>query len=137
MSKTVIHSGVLAAVLAGALASCTMVVEDDRPSRPPLDRNFCTREYDPVCGVRNGDRQTFPNACEADVSGYRIVHPGQCRGRDPGPVPPPRPNPDPGPRVCTRIYDPVCAVDRGHRRTFPNACEAEAAGYRITHPGKC
>ncbi|HEY5818140.1 MAG TPA: Kazal-type serine protease inhibitor [Mesorhizobium sp.] len=44
---------------------------------------------------------------------------------------------DGGPRFCTREYDPVCAVDRGSRRTFGNACEARNAGYRIISGGEC
>jgi len=55
-----------------------------------------------------------------------------------GPRPLPRPIPiDDGPRYCTREYDPVCAVDRGSRRTFGNACEARNAGYRIVSGGEC
>lgn len=37
-------------------------------------------------------------------------------------------------QACPRIYRPVCALN-GH--TFPNACEARAAGQAIDHPGAC
>lgn len=53
---------------------------------------------------------------------------------DEGPRPLP---PRPGPMICTQEYDPVCARDGGDRRTFGNACEARAAGYRITRRGEC
>ncbi|RUX07898.1 MAG: peptidase [Mesorhizobium sp.] len=39
---------------------------------------FCTREYAPVCGRRHGEMRTFPNACEARASDYRIVGEGPC-----------------------------------------------------------
>lgn len=45
----------------------------------------------------------------------------------------------PGPRsgICTREYRPVCATRRGERQTFPNACTAEAQGFRIQYSGEC
>jgi len=39
--------------------------------------------------------------------------------------------------VCPQIYDPVCAERRGDERTFPNACEARTAGWRIVADGQC
>jgi hypothetical protein len=129
--------GAIAAVLlsGGVLAACTAVVVEERPPPPRPDRpQFCTMEYDPVCAVRGGSRQTFGNACEADRAGYRIVHPGECRrgGRaGPGPGRPDRP------QFCSREYAPVCAVRGGNRQTFGNSCEAEAAGYRIIRDGRC
>jgi hypothetical protein len=45
--------------------------------------------------------------------------------------------PEPGPRFCTRDYQPVCARRGNDRATFPNACEADRAGFRISHPGEC
>lgn len=47
--------------------------------------------------------------------------------------------PPPGspPTVCPRIYAPVCAAGFGERRTFPNACEARADGYRVIRDGEC
>lgn len=50
--------------------------------------------------------------------------------------PPPLP-PSPGPIICTQQYDPVCARDGSHVRTFGNACEARASGYRILYGGEC
>lgn len=128
---------VVAVVLSsGILAACTAVVVEERPPSPRPDRpQFCTMQYDPVCGERRGDRQTFGNACEADRAGYRIIHPGECRR--PGWGGPDRPGRPDRPQFCTREYAPVCAVNRGERATFGNACEAEAAGYRIIRDGRC
>lgn len=49
------------------------------------------------------------------------------------PPPPPRP----GPQFCTREYAPVCGRQGPRLKTFPNACEADRAGYRIAHGGQC
>jgi hypothetical protein len=50
----------------------------------------------------------------------------------PRPLPPP-----PGPQFCTQQYDPVCARRGATVRTFGNACEARADGYRILYGGEC
>ena len=39
--------------------------------------------------------------------------------------------------VCPANYNPVCAERRGQERTFPNACEADAANWRIVAYGQC
>lgn len=122
--------------LAGLVVLTSCVVVDDGPGRPypgplePEEPRFCTREYEPVCARADGDRRTFGNACEARRAGYRIIRDGECRRRD---------DDDSGeePRFCTREYAPVCARRGGHERTFGNACEAEAANYRIVAPGEC
>lgn len=51
---------------------------------------------------------------------------------EPRPLPP-----EPGPILCTREYAPVCAQSGGQARSFGNACEARASGYRIIHAGQC
>lgn len=100
---------------------CGSAGRDRRPDRP----GACSREYAPVCAVGRDGRQTFANLCEAQRAGYRLVHPGECRGRDRSRS------------FCTREYAPVCAIGRGGRQTFGNACEAERAGYRILRSGRC
>lgn len=48
--------------------------------------------------------------------------------------------PGPGndrPKVCTREYMPVCGGKGMKRKTFGNACEANAAGYSVVKEGKC
>ncbi|TIP27871.1 MAG: peptidase [Mesorhizobium sp.] len=117
-------------LLSAVLAACTaVVVEEDglgyRPPRP--EPQFCTRQYDPVCARRGGDRQTFANACLAERAGYRIISGGQCR--DGGG--------DGEQTFCTREYRPVCARRGSELRTFPNACEARAADYRIVDDRPC
>jgi hypothetical protein len=42
-----------------------------------------------------------------------------------------------GPVACTREYAPVCARNGTARQTFPNACEARAAGFSGIRPGEC
>ena len=48
-----------------------------------------------------------------------------------------RERPGRGQRVCTMEYNPVCAQRGRDRRTFGNACSADAEGYRIVSPGEC
>jgi Kazal-type serine protease inhibitor domain len=118
------------ALLFGTLLSACVVEEVPGPAPgrpfPPERPEFCSREYDPVCARRSGDRQTFPNACQAEAAGYRVISDGECRrgGFD-------------EPRFCTREYAPVCGRRGGSVRTFGNSCEAEVAGYRIISDGEC
>ena len=41
-------------------------------------QQFCTSEYAPVCARRGPQMQTFPNQCEAEGAGYRVVSDGPC-----------------------------------------------------------
>ncbi len=117
--------------LSALLAACTAVVDDGpayRPHRPERPQ-VCTAQYVPVCARRGSDRQSFANSCMAERAGYRIVHDGLCRGEAGG---------SGGKQTfCTREYAPVCASRRGEARTFPNACEARAARWRIVGNGAC
>lgn len=140
-SGSVVRRGAL--ILATAvLASCTVVVDDGPPPMRPLPPrpDICPQVFDPVCGRRGPVNQTFPNACEARSEGFRVVYPGRCRGGGGGGGGwdrPPRPDRPDRPGFCTREYAPVCARRRGNERTFPNACEAESAGWRIVDRGPC
>jgi len=49
-----------------------------RPGKPERPQ-FCTREYAPVCARRGGSVRTFPNSCEAERGGYRVIRGGPCR----------------------------------------------------------
>lgn len=125
------------AVTATVLAACTVVVDEGpgfRPPPGPREPAACTREYAPVCGQRGGDRRTFGNACMARADGYRIVSQGECRRGPSGPGSgwnrPPQ-------QACTMEYRPVCAQRGNQRRTFGNACSAEAEGFRVLRPGEC
>lgn len=109
------------------LTACSVEVVEDRGPRPVRPQPVCTMQYDPVCGQRGGQRQTFANACQARSSGFRIVGGGECR----------RERPDRPIQACTREFAPVCARRGGDRQTFPNACTARADGYRVIHPGDC
>lgn len=125
------------ALLAGLfMASCTVVVDEEPrpgPPRPGGPPQACTFEYAPVCAERGRDRQTFGNACQARVDGYRIVSQGECR-RGGGGV---GPGPDRGPQACTREYQPVCAARGGREQTFGNECVARADGFRVIYDGEC
>jgi hypothetical protein len=121
------------ALLFGTLLSACVVEEVPGPGPgprplPPERPQFCTREYDPVCARRGNDRQTFPNACQAEAQGYRVIRGGECRGGAGG---------GEQPRFCTREYAPVCARRGGERQTFSNSCEAENAGFRVISGGEC
>jgi hypothetical protein len=40
----------------------------------------------------------------------------------------------PKPKMCTKIYKPVCGCNN---KTYGNACVAAAAGISVAHEGKC
>ena len=129
--KPFLRLAALALVVGGVLSAC--VEEGPYPGGgyrplPPERPQFCSRQYDPVCATRGGDRQTFPNACQAEESGYRILRDGECRGGPAG---------GGGGGFCTRQYDPVCGRRDGSVRTFGNSCEADNAGARILYSGEC
>lgn len=43
-------------------------------------RAVCPLLYKPVCAERDGNEQTFPNACRAQAAGYAIISQGACDG---------------------------------------------------------
>jgi hypothetical protein len=124
--KTGIHAAarLTALLFAILVAACTVVVDETQPTRP--GPQFCTREYAPVCAVRNGVRRDFTNACLAANSGFRIIGQGECRR-----------GPQPRSDVCPQVYAPVCAVRTGQRQTFDNPCEAEAQSFQVIQSGQC
>ncbi len=141
-------------LLAGALFLAGCVPEGGPDYRPPVrpgpsQPQMCPMIYAPVCGERGSSRKTFGNACQARADGYRIVGNGQCTSR-PGPV---RAGEESGQdarrikaidrvvrgRVLVPARGNICqfAPAGNDRQTFPNRCEAERAGYRITGGGQC
>jgi hypothetical protein len=42
-------------------------------------QQYCTKEYVPVCARRGSRFQTFPNQCEAENAGFRVVSDGTCQ----------------------------------------------------------
>ena len=136
-AKSFARKAALTSLLSVVLASCTVVVDEGpgpRPPRPGPGPQFCTREYDPVCARRGTDRQTFANSCMAEAAGFRIIRGGECRGGgwDNGGG-----GGGGNQQFCTREYRPVCAQRGGSLRTFPNACEADSAGFRVVDRGPC
>lgn len=123
------RGGLLALGLLAFLSACTVVVEDNPPPGPGPGPGpgYCTREYDPVCGRRDGDRKTFANACLARAQDYKILYQGECRKQ----------NDDDNGGFCTREYRPVCARRGDELRTFPNRCEAESSNWRVIDQGPC
>lgn len=127
------------------LSSCVVVDEGSnyRPLPPrPGGPQACTMEYQPVCGERGNRQQTFPNSCNARAEGFRVAHNGECRSGNWRPTPPPVTRPTPPsrptpPRACTREYAPVCATSGNRTQTFPNACEAGNANFRVVSRGQC
>ena len=142
-------------VLAGVMFLAGCVAEGGPDYRPPVrpaptQPQMCPMNYAPVCGQRGSSRQTFGNACQARADGYRIVSNGQCNSRPvtgpgsgwagerPGRPPHQSNRPGcPGAGACTREFAPVCARRGSSTQTFPNRCEAERAGYRITSANQC
>jgi hypothetical protein len=119
---------------------------------------FCTLQFDPVCGC---DDRTYGNACEAAQAGISVASEGECQspgGQSCGGDLPGGSQtcgagefcnfaPDaicgfadatgtcqPTPEACILIFDPVCGCDG---RTYGNACEANSFGVSVASEGEC
>ena len=45
------------------------------PTKTPI---FCTENYDPVCGSKDGAQKTYSNACFAHADDAKVVADGEC-----------------------------------------------------------
>ncbi|WP_437680857.1 Kazal-type serine protease inhibitor family protein [Sorangium sp. So ce131] len=118
---------------------------------------FCTREYNPVCGC---DGRTYSNPCVANASGVSVASFGEC-GSEPDPkqacggiaglacdrgefcnyslealcgAADQMGTCETIPEACTFEYNPVCGCDD---RTYGNTCAANAAGVSVAYRGEC
>ncbi len=109
---------VLAALAAASLAPA-----------PGAAAGFCTAQWAPVCGVKDGVQKTYSNSGCAKADGAEVVREGQCGD--------PTPKPTKTPIFCTENYDPVCGSKDGATKTYSNGCFAKADGATVTAAGEC
>jgi len=81
---------------------------------------ICTQEFRAVCGLQNGERQTFSNGCVAKCEGATDIVSGEC--------PPKR-----SVCACGRNFSPVCA----NGVQYSNACLANCSGVSGYTQGRC
>lgn len=82
---------------------------------------------------------SFLTACTADEIDGPVPYPERGyhdRPRFDRPHPRDRPY-HKGADFCSADYAPVCAARDGYRKTFSNACHAEAADYRLLFAASC
>lgn len=112
---------------------------------------FCTEQFQPVCGC---DDQTYGNACAANAAGVSVISEGACEvacgaragdtcgadeyckfdlnaicGHADG-----QGTCASRPEICTQQFEPVCGCDS---QTYSNECMAAAADVGVLHLGAC
>jgi hypothetical protein len=85
----------------------------------PTGDYVCAGDRQPVCARKNGRNETYPSACLAALSGFRVVAQGACVSG------------------CSGPYKPVCGDRGGLRLTYANRCAATQSGAKVTHTGVC
>ena len=107
---------------------------------------FCTQEYNPVCGQKNGKKaETFSNKCRMNVARAKFLHTGKCDqfsgitlypatgGQSKSFGDDKQKN-----TFCTQEYNPVCGQKNGEKaETFSNKCLMNVARATFLHTGKC
>ena len=69
------HRTLRTGIAALAMLVLPLVATDAQQPAPP----DCTVNA-PVCGLKNGSRQTYWNACLAARDGAELLNAGECRG---------------------------------------------------------
>jgi hypothetical protein len=59
-------------------ATPTPVATPSSTPEPTKEPIFCTEDYAPVCGVKDGASQTYSNACHARADGASVSATGEC-----------------------------------------------------------
>jgi Kazal-type serine protease inhibitor-like protein len=63
-------------MLAGLLW-VSAAIADSPPPPTPVQR-FCTEQWQPVCGTKEGARKTYSNRCFADIDHATDISDGEC-----------------------------------------------------------
>ena len=87
---TALLVAILAAAPALPLLNLEAKAQNSPPAPPPQGTSrpdFCTEQYDPVCGRLGDVNKTYSNACFARMAGATIANAGPCADDKAGPSP--------------------------------------------------